>query len=167
MGPSMGSMAARRLLVLVCAAGLIAAAAIGVSGQASGSTVTPSATAARTVSLAETAHLEFSKREIPGSEIAESGRATGTYNAPVIAGLTIHAHSVTAVVTVFLKGGSITASANASFKFAGEVGNFHGTLTVSHATGTFRHAAGHLTFRGAINRNTYKMWAVTSGSAKY
>jgi hypothetical protein len=147
-------------------AGLVAAA-VGASAQASGGTVPPAAKAARTVSLAETAHLEFSKQEIPGSEIAESGRATGTYNASVIAGLTIHARSVTAVVTVFLKGGSITARANASFKFTGEVGNFHGTLTVTRATGTYRHASGHLTFRGAINRNTYKMWAVTSGSAKY
>ena len=162
---SKGSITARRVLVLVCAAGLLGAV-IGASAQASGR-VAPAATAAKTVSLAETAHLEISKQEIPGSEIAESGRATGTYNAPVVAGLTIHAHSVTAVVTVYLKGGSITARANASFKFTGDVGRFGGTLTVSHATGTYRHASGHLAFIGAINRNTYKMWAVTSGSAKY
>jgi hypothetical protein len=165
MGRSAGSRS-RGLLILVCVAGLVAAA-IAASAQASASTVKLAAKAARTVSLAETAHLEFSKQEVPGSEIAESGRATGTYNAPVVAGLTIHAHSVTAVVTVFLKGGSITATANASFEFTGAVGNFHGTLTVSHATGTYRHATGHLTFTGAINRNTYKMWSVTSGSVKY
>ncbi len=163
---NLGSIVARGLLVGVWGAALIAVV-VGVSARASTATVTPVARTARTVSLAETAHLEFSKQEIPGSEIAESGRATGTYNVPVTAGLTIHAHSVTAVVTVVLKGGSITARANASFEFTGEVGNFHGTLTVSHATGTYRHAEGHLTFRGAINRNTYKMWAVTSGSAKY
>jgi hypothetical protein len=163
---SLGSTTVQGLLVGVCGAAL-AVAVMGTSAWASTTPVTPAARAARTVSLAETAHLEFSKREIPGSEISESGRATGTYNAPVIAGLTIHAHSVTAIVTVFLKGGSITATANASFEFTGDVGNFHGTLTVSHATGTYRHASGHLTFRGAINRNSYKMWAVTSGSAKY
>jgi hypothetical protein len=86
---------------------------------------------------------------------------------PVLAGLTLHAHWVTAVVMIYLKGGSITASANANFEVKGESGNFNGTLYVTHATGTYRHASGHLTFRGAINRNTYKMWAVTSGSAKY
>lgn len=163
---SLGSTAARGPLAGICGAALVAVT-IGVSARASTGTLTPAGRTARTVSLAETAHLEPSKREIPGSEISESGRATGTYNAPVIAGLTIHAHSVTAVVTVFLKGGSITGTANASFKLTGEVGNFHGTLNVSHATGTYRHAAGHLTFRGAINRNSFKMWAVTSGSAKY
>jgi hypothetical protein len=161
---SKGSIMARRLLVLLCIAGL--AAAIAGSAQASGHAA-PRANAARTVSLAEVAHLEPSKQEIPGSEISESGQARGTYNAPVTAGLTIHAHSVTAVVTVLLKGGSITARANASFKFTGEVGRFHGSLTVSHATGTYRHASGHLGFEGGINRNSLKMWAVTSGSAKY
>jgi hypothetical protein len=165
MGPNKGSKAARRLRVLVCMAGLIAVV-VGLTGQASGRAA-PRANAARTVALAEIAHLEPSKKEIPGSEISESGQATGTYKAAVIAGLTIHAHSVTAVVTVLLKGGSITARANASFKFTGEVGRFHGTLTVSHATGTYRHASGHLGFEGGINRNSLKMWAVTSGSAKY
>ncbi len=85
----------------------------------------------------------------------------------MLAGLTIHAHSVIATVTIYLKGGSITAAADASFKLTGEVGSFHGTLYVSHATGTYRHASGHLAFTGAINRNTLKMWAVTSGTAKY
>jgi hypothetical protein len=162
----LGWNAARRPLVLTCGIVLVAAM-IDVSTDASIATVIPAAKTARTVTLAETAHLEPSKQEVPGSEISESGRATGTYNAPVLAGLTIHAHSVASVVTVFLKGGSITATANANFKFTGTVGNFHGTLAVSHATGTYRHASGHLTFRGAINRNTLKMWAVTSGSAKY
>jgi hypothetical protein len=162
---SNGSITARRLLALVCTAGLLAAA-IGASAQAAG-TVAQHGNAARTVSLTEVAHLEPSKHEIPGSEISESGQATGTYKAAVIAGLTIHAHSVTAVVTILLKGGSITARANASFKFTGEVGRFRGTLTVSHATGTYRHASGHLGFEGGINRNSLKMWAVTSGAAKY
>jgi hypothetical protein len=150
----------------ICTAALVFMAA-GIFAQASTGILTPTGRAARTVSLAEIAHLRPSKREIPGSEISESGRATGTYNALVIAGLTFHAHSVAAVVTVFLNGGAITATANANFKVIGEVGDFNGTLSVIHATGTYRHATGHLTFRGAINRNSLKMWAVTSGSAKF
>src|SRR6185312_12110876 len=162
-----GSNEARRALTLICGVAL-AAGSIAAPVQASTGTGTPGARAARTVTLSETAHLEWSNQEIPGSEISESGRATGTYNVPVIAGLTFHAHSLTAVVTVFLKGGSITATTNVNFEFVGAVGKVHGTLTVSHATGTYRHAAGHLTFRGAINRNyPNKMWAVTSGSATY
>ncbi len=162
----LGPMAVRARWVLLCCS-LLGAVTAGGATQAMATQPTPAARAARTVNLAETAHLQTSKQEVPGAEISESGRAVGTYDAPVLAGLTIHAHSVTAIVTIYLKGGSITASANASFKFTGEVGNFHGTLNVSHATGTYRRATGHLTFTGAINRNTLKMWAVTSGSAKY
>jgi hypothetical protein len=162
----LGSTAPGGLRILARGAVLVAATT-GASAAASDGRAMPVASAVRTVTLSETAHLEPGKQEVPGSEISESGRATGTYNAPVLAGLTIHAHSVTSVVTVFLKGGAITATANASFEVTGVVGNFHGTLTVSHATGTYRHASGHLSFRGAINRDTLKMWAVTSGSAKY
>ena len=162
----LGRRAVRGLLALVCGAPL-AAMVMGGAAQASTGRAAPAARVARTVSLSETAHLEASRQEVPGAEISESGRAVGTYDAPVLSGLTIHAHSVTAIVTIYLKGGSITATADASFKFTGEVGNFHGTLYVTHATGTYRHASGHLTFTGAINRNTLKMWAVTSGTAKY
>lgn len=158
----LGLAAARGLLALLFGAVLVVVWT-GTSAKAFSDT----ARTGRTVSLAETAHLTTSKQEVPGSEISESGAAKGTYDAPVLAGLTIHAHSVTAIVTIFLKGGSITASANASFEFTGEVGNFHGTLSVSHGTGTYKHATGHLAFRGAINRNSLKMWAVTSGSATY
>jgi hypothetical protein len=163
----LGLARARRRVVLACGV-VLGAGAFGTSSQAPASMATPTAKAARTVSLEETAHLEYSNQEIPGSEIAESGRATGTYNVPVRAGLTFHAHSMTAVVTVYLKGGSITATTNVSFEFVGEMSKIHGILTVSHATGTYKHASGQLSFRGAINRNyPNKMWAVTSGSAKY
>jgi hypothetical protein len=162
----LGSTTVRGPRILVC--GVVSVAmTTGAFTTASNGRAMRTASAARTITLSETAHLEPGKQEVPGSEISESGRATGTYNAPVIAGLTIHAHSVRSVVTVFLKGGAITATANANFEVTGVVGNFHGTLTVSHATGTYRHASGHLSFRGAINRDTLKMWAVTSGSAKY
>ncbi len=158
--------APRGLLILACAI-VPTVAVLGAAADTSIATDKTLAKTARTVTLSETAHLEPTKREVPGAELSESGRALGTYDAPVLAGLTIHAHSVTSIVTVFLKSGSITATADASFKFSGEVGNFHGTLNVSRATGTYRHASGQLAFRGAINRNTLKMWAVTSGSAKY
>jgi len=166
MGNGLGPMAVRVRWVLLCCS-VLGMFVAGGATQALATQPNPTARATRTVNLAETAHLQTSKQEVPGAEISESGRSVGTYDAPVLAGLTIHAHSVTAIVTIYLKGGSITASANANFEFTGEVGNFHGTLNISHATGTYRHASGQLSFTGAINRNTLKMWAVTSGSAKY
>ncbi len=147
-------------LALVLASCAMPAPALGISGR-------PAAKYARTVSLSETAHMETSSKEIPGSEVSESGRATGTYNVPVSAGVTIHAKHIAAVVNIFLKGGTITASADADFTESGSGGTFHGTLKITHGTGTYRHASGQLAFNGGFNRTSLKMWVVTSGSASY
>jgi hypothetical protein len=166
MGHRLGSTLGSRLL-WGCSAALLTAA-VGLStpawGRTNGSTV---ARASRTVSLVETAHMEFSKEEIAGTEISERGRATGTYDAPITAGLDFHAKHVTAIVTIFLKGGAITATALADFEQRGSTGTFHGTLTIAHGTGTYRHASGKLGLKGGFNHETLKMWVVTSGSGTY
>ncbi|HXP99703.1 MAG TPA: hypothetical protein VN845_06530, partial [Solirubrobacteraceae bacterium] len=140
-------------LVLALAVTAIPAQALGADGRAT-------AKNARTVSLSETAHMETSSKEIPGSEVSESGHATGTYNVPITAGVTIHAKHIAAVVSILLKGGTITASADANFIESGSGGAFHGTLKITRGTGTYRHASGQLAFNGGFNRVTLKMWVV-------
>ncbi|HEY5193391.1 MAG TPA: hypothetical protein VIJ39_05900 [Solirubrobacteraceae bacterium] len=163
---SLGLTTGRLLLVLACLMGLVAAV-IGLSAQAAGARSRGAAQEARTVSLSETAHMEASNEEIDGAEISERGRATGTYNVPITAGLTMHPKYVAAIVNIFLKGGTITAIASANFTSSGSTISFHGTLKISHGTGTYRHAAGELQIRGAFNHLTLKAWAVTSGSSTY
>lgn len=159
---------ATRPSILSCALAVALAIAIAaIPAQALGGTGRETATAARTVSLSETGHLETSSKEIPGSEVSESGRAIGTYDVPITAGVTIHAKHIAAVVNIFLKGGSITASADADYTESGASGTFHGTLKITHGTGTYRHASGQLAFNGGFNRTTLKLWVVTSGSASY
>jgi hypothetical protein len=140
---------------------------IGVSTQASAAPSHVTARDARTVSLSETAHMEVSKHEIDGAEISESGRAAGSYNVPVTAGLTLHAKYVTAIINIFLKGGSITATADANFTQRGSTGTFNGTLKITHGTGAYNHAEGQLKLKGGFNHLTFKMWVVTVGTAKY
>jgi len=86
----LGSTAPQGLRILACGAVLVAATT-GASAAASDGRMMLSASAARTVTLSETAHLEPGKQEVPGSEISESGRATGTYDVPVLAGLQLDA----------------------------------------------------------------------------
>jgi hypothetical protein len=162
---SLGSTVAR-LLVFVCTAGLLAAAT-GLSAQASGTTSAVRGRAAKTISLTETGHLTFDPSMERGSAIGERGRAVGTYNAPVECYLTIHAHYVTATVTVYPKGGSITGVAKADYVVTGSVGSFHGTLAITHGTGTYRHISGKMALEGGINHQNYKLWLVAKGSAKY
>jgi hypothetical protein len=165
MGHSLG-LSTRRLLVAACLVG-VGVAVIGPSVQAAGVRSRVAAQEARTVSLSETAHMEASNEEVDGAEISERGRAIGTYNVPITAGLTMHPKYVAAIVNIFLKGGTITAIASANFTSSGSTISFHGTLKISHGTGTYRHASGELQVRGAFNHLSFKSWAVTSGSGTY
>ncbi|HTD58807.1 MAG TPA: hypothetical protein VK672_07920 [Solirubrobacteraceae bacterium] len=157
---------ATRLLVVACAVGLTAAATalIASASQAGSPSV---AKAARTVSLAETGHLTFDPSLERGAAIGERGQAVGTYNAPLELYLTVHAHYVTAETTIYPHGGSITGAARADYTITGLVGSFHGTMKITHGTGTYRHISGKLAIRGAINHRSLKLWVVTEGKATY
>jgi hypothetical protein len=139
--------------------------AIGLATPASGGT--PSAREARRVMLVETAHLKFTSEH--GSALAERGRATGTYNAPVSVLLTIHPKSVTAVVTISPSGGSISGTANANYIVKGSNGYFGGTFTLRKGTGKYSHISEvkgkPLGISGVINRISFAMEVKAHGEA--
>jgi hypothetical protein len=141
------------VLIPSCAAMLIASA-LGLSAQALGMADRAVAREAKTTYLVESSQLKFTGEE--GSSLDEHGTATGTYDAPVSAKLTIHPTYVTAIVTIFPRGGSITGTAEANYIVQKSTGYFGGTLTVTNGTGTFRHASGKsLGISGTINRYTF------------
>jgi hypothetical protein len=133
---------------------MLVAGAIGLPAQAADTSGNVSAKEAKTVDLVENGELKFIGEE--GSALDERGHATGTYDAPVSATLTIHPTYVTAVVTVFPHGGSISGTAQANYIVKNSVGYFGGTFTITHGTGSFRHASGKaLGISGTINRYTF------------
>jgi hypothetical protein len=157
-----------RLPISICVTGLVVAT-FGLTGPASVAAIAPIARAAKTVNLVESAHLTFDPALERGSEIGERGQATGTYNAPVEVILTIHPHSVTAVVTIFPHGGSITGLGNANYKIVNNVGYFGGTFTLTRGTGKYRHVANvankPLGISGRINRENYALFVKANGPA--
>jgi hypothetical protein len=132
---------------------------LAVAAQASATASGPVAKAAGKISLIEIGHLTLSKEE--GSAISEHGKASGTYNAPMTASFTTHPKSVTVVVTIYPRGGSITGTADANYKVVKGLGYFGGNLTVSRGTGKYQHVSEvngkALTFSGIINRNTLEV----------
>lgn len=165
MGPSNRSIAARCVLCAGCIAGVVGAL-IGAPAQASPREARPIARAAKTIELVESARLELASEE--GPSLSEKGRANGTYNAPVRATFTIHPKSVTALVTVYPHGGSITGSAQANYIVQKSTGYFGGTFTVTRGTGTYRHASGKaLGFSGTINRYTFAATVKAHGEVSY
>lgn len=160
---SLGSMATRP--VFLCMA-LLGTTGLAMTAQASG-TGDPVARAAKRVLFVENARLKLSGEE--GTSITEHGKATGTYNAPVTATFRIRSKSVTASVTVYPHGGSITGTANASYKVVKNLGYFGGTFTLGRGTGKFSHASEvggkALGFSGIINRETLEVEVKAKGEA--
>lgn len=153
---------------IVPACGLaIGIAAIALGASASDSVGRPVARTARTVHIQEHGRLKFVSER--GATLIERGTAYGTYTATMIVDLTIHSKSVTATVTIYPHGGTITGSANASYRIVKNLGYFGGTLNLGHGTGKYSHIAeiGHkpLGVSGVINRENFEVEVKADGEA--
>jgi hypothetical protein len=145
-------------LLLATLAALLGALAPGSSGS-------PTGRSARVVRLEEHGRLKiYSER---GATLIERGTAYGTYTATMVADLTIRSKSVTAVVTIYPRGGSITGSANATYRIVKNLGYFGGTLSLGRGSGRYSHVAevNHkpLGVSGIINRYTLEVEVKASG----
>ena len=110
--------------------------------------------ATKRINLVESANLKLISEE--GATLVERGQATGTYDAPVTAAFTIHPKAVTATVTVYPHGGSITGVAQTNYVVQNSTGYFGGTFTITRGTGNFKGASGKsLGISGTINRYSF------------
>lgn len=163
---ALGTPIPARRIIPVCGL-LVTVAAVALGASASGNASHPDAHAARTVQIQEHARLKFTSER--GSTLIERGNAYGTYTATMIADLTIHSKSVTATVTIYPHGGTITGSATASYKIIKNLGYFGGTMNLGHGTGKYSHIVevGHkpLGISGVINRENFEVEVKANGEA--
>ncbi len=114
------------------------------------------ARAARTYSLTETGHLHrTSGRGITINQVLnEQGSATGTISGTIYIHLkVVSVNRVSAEVNIYPSGGSITGSASATYRSAGAVASFTGTMNIVRGTGRYSGAHGSsLTFSGEVQR---------------
>jgi hypothetical protein len=115
-------------------------------------TVVP-ARAARTFSLSETGHLHLSSHH--GFTLNEKGSASGTISGTIYIHLNVvSTNRVTAEVNIYPSAGSLTGHASASYRPAGGVASFNGTMAIVRGTGRYSHARGSgLSFTGTIQRS--------------
>jgi hypothetical protein len=163
MSMRLGSTPIRRVL-LICATALAMSTA-GLTAYASTGSVV--ARQARKIYLVENARLHVVHNNEYESTIGERGQATGTFNAPVTAALTLVPSHVTAVFTIYPHGDSISGIARANYIVKNSIGYFGGTLTITRGTGAYRRASGtNVGFSGSIDRQSFSMsikvhgWAV-------
>jgi hypothetical protein len=143
--------------MLAAAAGALtlAAGTAGASGSA--------ASAARTITLKDTAHLH--KTSSKGFNLYETGTATGT----VAGTLSLHldvvsTNRVTAELSVYPKGSSLSGTASGSYRNNGSTASFSGTLSITRGSGSYAHAHGSgISFSGTIERSNDAVTVQVSG----
>lgn len=153
----------RSLAQAAMMAGLICASGVVPSTAAAGR---EAAHMTRTVYLREYASLRLAKED--GNTLYERGHAWGTFGGGIVARLHFTANFVSAVFTLYPKGGSVTGTANARYIVKGSTGYYGGTLTITKATGSYRHASGKsIGISGTISRYSFKLSVKANGWIKY
>jgi hypothetical protein len=132
--------------------GVVACALALGAGGAFGSTGSPHARAANTISLNENGNLRLTSHH--GFHLNEQGTASGTIKGSIYIHLDVSStNRVTAEVNIYPSNGSLTGSGSANYRADGGRATFSGTLSISRGTGSYAgaHASG-LSFSGTIQR---------------
>ncbi|HEV2973491.1 MAG TPA: autotransporter [Solirubrobacteraceae bacterium] len=135
------------LTLVAVALTLSAPAPLAASARAS------AAHAARTILLNETGRLHLTSHR--GFTLNEQGVASGTISGTIYIHLNVvSTNRVTAEVSIYPSGGSLTGRASASYRPAGGVASFNGTLEIARGSGRYGHAKGSgLSFSGTVQRS--------------
>jgi hypothetical protein len=147
-----------RLARALALAGVLA----GSLAIASASGATPARTAS-TLSLSETGRLHLTSHH--GFTLNEQGSASGTIAGTIYIHLNVvSTNRVTAEVSIYPSGGSITGQASASYRPSGAVATFSGTMAVTRGSGRYAGARGTgLSFTGTVQRSNDAVTVHVSG----
>jgi hypothetical protein len=118
---------------------------------------------ASTMSLSDTGHLHLTSHH--SFTLNEQGSASGTISGTIYIHLNVvSTNRVTAEISIYPSGGSITGHATASYRPSGAVATFAGTMTVVRGTGRYAGANGSgLSFTGTVQRTNDAVTVHVSG----
>jgi hypothetical protein len=146
-------------LTVALATAAVLAAALGLPTPSRAAT----AHAAGTLSLNETARLHLTSHH--GFTLNEQGTTSGTVSGTIYIHLNVvSTNRVTAEISIYPSGSSITGSASASYHPSGGVASFSGTMSVNRGTGRYSGAHGSgLSFTGTVQRSNDAVTVHVSG----
>ncbi|HEY3667522.1 MAG TPA: hypothetical protein VGL19_16055 [Polyangiaceae bacterium] len=139
----------------------------GMYGLATAGAAAPTASAARTVSLNESGRLHLTSKK--GFTLNEQGSGSGTITGTIY----IHLHltstnKVTAEVSIYPSGGSLSGNGSATYRVEGGYAVFAGTLAITRGSGKYAHAhASALRFTGQIQRRNDAVSVQLSGPLSF
>jgi hypothetical protein len=169
---SMGNQSARarvsrpRASVTALALGALATAAVVGTGAAGAAG--PSAKAASTLNLSDSANLQLNNHK--GVELKESGSAKGNLPGKIYIQLRLaSSRTVTAKIQVYPSGGSISASAAATYRVVtSSSASFAGSLNITGGSGRYSKAKGsRLSFSGTVHRPSDSVSVHVSGKITF
>jgi len=146
-----------------CALSLVAAVAATAPFVGAGVVHAAAARAAGTLSLNDTGHLHRTSHH--GFTLNEEGSTSGTIVGTIYIHLKIvSTNRVTAEVSIYPSGSSITGYATADYRPSGAVASFSGTMTIERGTGRYKGAHGSgLSFTGTVQRSNDAVTVHVSG----
>lgn len=160
---------ARRLIRLLTAAASVSLTAIWASGALVAPSVSQAraavANGAKALLLNENGNLHLTSKH--GFTLNEQGSASGTVNGTIYVHLSIVSSSrVTAELSIYPSGGSITGRGSASYHRERTSARFSGSMSIERGTGGYAHAHGSgLSFSGTIQRSNDAITVHLAGSA--
>jgi hypothetical protein len=161
--------ASARLRVSSAALAAAALATAAVFGPGSAGASAPSAKAASTLNLSDSANLVQDNKK--GTELKESGTAKGNLSGKIYIQLKLaNARTVTAKIQVYPNAkDSISATATASYRVVtSSSASFSGTLNITGGKGRYAKAKGSkLSFSGTVHRPSNSVSVRVSGKISY
>jgi hypothetical protein len=138
--------------VTACALVAVASLGTGAYGLAPAGAAKPVASASRTLTLNESGRLHLTSKQ--GFTLNEQGSASGTITGSIYIHLHLSSTSkVTAEVSIYPSGGSLSGNGSATYRVEGAYAVFTGTLAITRGSGKYAHArASALRFTGTIQR---------------
>jgi hypothetical protein len=136
--------------------------AAGARAAAAGSP--PTAHAAHTLNITDTAKLHYTGGS--GSLLHEAGSATGTLPGSMKAECDIGA-VLSTNFTISAAGGTITGHGTATPHGSGTYESFAGTIVATGGTGRYAHAHGRGGLYGTFDRKTYALTVQTTGKLSF
>ncbi|MGH2881065.1 MAG: hypothetical protein ACRDK4_15830 [Solirubrobacteraceae bacterium] len=162
------SRSSARLRPTIAALAVLALALAAAVGTGAAGAAGPSAKAAGSLNLSDSASLKLHDHK--GVELKEEGTAHGNLPGKIYIQLRLaSARSVTAKIQVYPSGGSVAASASATYRVVtSSSASFAGTLNITGGSGRYSKAKGsHLSFTGTVHRPSDSVSVHVSGKMSY
>jgi hypothetical protein len=156
---------ATRLLTAATTVSLATSWICGALAASASPAHTPIAHSAKVISLNESGSLRLTSKN--GFTLNERGVASGTVSGTIYVHLSIVSSShVTAELSIYPHGGSLTAQGSASYHKESTLARFSGTMSIERGTGSYAQAHGSgLSFTGTIQRSNDAVTVHVAGRA--